>query len=418
MRVFSRNQMSIWAIVAVVLGLVVIGARWSAPAQSADEATQAQPEVDKVNSLTYEQGRVCVTGYDTNRPDDFPGLGDFIGWAECVTRAPNSDILYANSAGYWHVSFAKPLVVTQDKRESWPDFVFNWDAPRGGRVMLERSSDNGKTWSRPVTVYDGPLDERPDNIFVTGAGTILLFVNVQSSWYGFEEAPAGHPELNTRQLVLRSTDNGYTWSEPIWIESAGTFYARSTSSCIQLPDGGILWKTYDMDKGSPRLFGAFHRSDDDGKTWRVIATLRRNDVSVDEGDMVRLSTGRIVMVCRPDGGVYVSDDDAVTWERIGRMGPPKVKSPAMFVLSDDTIVCACTIGTLHVLISKDGGYNWTQPLALDPTSYGYPGGFLMQDESIFLSYTKSGGTPTRCYALRFGVNEQRDGIELLPIGEG
>ena len=42
--------------------------------------------------LTVEQARLCVTGFDHNRPANFPGLGDFIGWARGIERAPNGDI--------------------------------------------------------------------------------------------------------------------------------------------------------------------------------------------------------------------------------------------------------------------------------------------------------------------------------------
>ena len=43
--------------------------------------------------LTIEQARLCVTGWDQNRPAHFPGLGDFIGWARGIERAPNGDLL-------------------------------------------------------------------------------------------------------------------------------------------------------------------------------------------------------------------------------------------------------------------------------------------------------------------------------------
>ena len=49
--------------------------------------------------LSAEEARICVTGFDHNRPDRFPGLGDFIGWAEAIERMPNGDILLAHSAG-------------------------------------------------------------------------------------------------------------------------------------------------------------------------------------------------------------------------------------------------------------------------------------------------------------------------------
>ena len=69
--------------------------------------------------LTAEEARVCVTGWDLNRPDPFPGLGDFIGWAGGLERMPNGDLLLAHSAGYWHVSFALPRLFRKETREKY-----------------------------------------------------------------------------------------------------------------------------------------------------------------------------------------------------------------------------------------------------------------------------------------------------------
>lgn len=36
--------------------------------------------------LPLNKARICITGYDHNRPDSFPGMGDFIGWLGDVVR--------------------------------------------------------------------------------------------------------------------------------------------------------------------------------------------------------------------------------------------------------------------------------------------------------------------------------------------
>jgi hypothetical protein len=65
-------------------------------------------EVERVSGVPLDKARICVTGYDHNRPDPFPGLGDFIGWVGGVERLANGDLWFVHSAGYWHVSFATP----------------------------------------------------------------------------------------------------------------------------------------------------------------------------------------------------------------------------------------------------------------------------------------------------------------------
>ena len=383
--------------------------------------------------LAFREARLQVTGYDHNRPDSFPGLGDFIGWAEAIARMPNGDLLVAHSAGYWHASFASPRLFPPDLRKHWGSegWPLDFEAPTGGRSMACRSTDGGKTWSKPYVMIDYRLDDRPHSLFTCRDGTVLCFINVQASWYGFEKAPAQFANdedlgsLNGQQFVIRSIDNGKTWSKPIWIKGPGLFYERAHGPPIQLVDGGLLWATYNRGHPSGRkdLFGAIHRSDDSGKTWRVISQILRKDVgnNIDEPAIVQLKDGRIIMVTRKDGGVLYSADDGRTWTEPGirvTTKPLKFKAPQVLLLKDGTLVVVATLGTLRVWVSKDHGATWSDDIPLDPSCYGYPGAALLNDESIVVSYCERGRAPNRVYVIRFRVNDTRDGIELLSLGDG
>ena len=368
--------------------------------------------------------RVCVTGWDVNRPETFPGLGDFIGWAGGLERMPNGDLLLAHSAGYWHASFASPRLFAQETREKyvaagWPvDFV----APTGGQSMAARSTDDGVTWSRPVTLTNLPLDDTPVTLFVCQDHTVLCFINVQASWYGFKSAPAAFCDdingLNTQQCVIRSTDSGQTWSSPIWFNSPGSFYERSHGQAIQLSDGGILWPTYCLNQDENRLFGAIHRSDDSGEHWQLVSTIHRTDSDVDEPAIARFSDGQLVLVARPDGGVFFSDDDGVGWREAGQITERGIlKAPRLFVLEDGALVCVATYESgLYVFLSQNRGLSWTPKIPLDTSCYGYPGGMQLEDGSLLISYCQSGKAPNRVYVIRFRVNDVREGIELLYVG--
>ena len=289
--------------------------------------------------------------------------------------------------------------------------------------MLTRSTDFGKTWQKPRTIMDLPLDDSAYGLLRCADGTLLCFMNVQASWYGFSKAPDSMRDdlggLNTQQCVIRSSDGGATWSEPIWLESPGKFYERSHAQPIQLPDGGILWPTYFSDEGSDaQLFGAIHRSDDSGQTWRLISIIRRENENVDEPAIARLHDGRLIMVCRPDGAVFHSSDQGVTWTETGRVvARGRFKAPWITAIGDGTVVCAATVGNLRVFLSTDHGKTWSQPIGLDTSCYGYPGGVKLPDDSMVVSYVERGNAPSRIYVVRFRANEARDGIELLPLGE-
>ena len=386
--------------------------------------------------LTAADVRVCVTGYDVNSPDPFPGMGDFIGWAEAIERLPNGDLLLAHSAGWGHVSWASPRKLKSEPKgpdgESLADFV----APTGGRSMACRSTDSGRTWSRPFTVIDHRLDDRPDGLAVCRDGTILYCVNVNASWSGYPTAPtefaADLGGLNDQQMVLRSQDNGHTWSEPIWIDSPGTFYERAHGRPIQLTDGAILWPTYCENVGGPesggkeKLMGAIHRSADSGRTWETYSTIHRDGLDVDEPSIAELKDGRLILVTRPDGGVLYSEDRGKSWVDSGstvtNQYPPTLRAPQVFVLGDGTVVTLATWAVsehpephLRGWISTDAGATWSDDVALDTSCYGYPGGFLMRDESIMVSYCENARGPNRVYAVRLKVTAARDGFEFLPV---
>lgn len=380
---------------------------------------------NRAEPTNIEQARLCVTGADHNRPDPFPGLGDFIGWPGGLDRMPNGDLLLTHSAGYWHVSFAEPRDIAPGTRTRWlaAGWPLDFPAPTGGRVMACRSTDNGWTWSKPFTIIDHPLDDGPHALMTCRDGSVLCFGTVQASWYGYEKAPAGFQDdidgLNTQQFVLRSTDAGRTWSEPVWLDSPGDFYERAHGGRpIQLDDGGILWATYYQQTGSEYLKGAIRRSDDSGRSWKVISMIERDDNSIDEPALARLQDGRLILLTRPDGAVFHSADAGRTWKDSGSrvVAEGTFKAPQLIVLADGTLVAVATWNNLRVWLSSDGGLTWSDDIPLDTGSYGYPGSFILEeDESILLPYCASGRAPNRVYLVRFKVNESRDGITLLPI---
>ena len=372
---------------------------------------------------SVEQLRVRVTGHDFNRPADYPGIGDF-GWGGNIERLADGRLMLVHQWGYWHSSFSQPRMIepklaTRWRAEGWP---LDFDAPTGGRSMATYSSDNGKTWTRPATLVDHPQDDTAYDVLRCRDGSLICLLSVQAPWYGYTKAPAEMRNLlsgmNTRQFSIRSSDAGASWTRPQPLKGPGTFYQRSHAPAIELADGSILWPTYCSDTGTQgMLYGALHRSTDSGQTWKLWSTIRRDEVNVDEPTIAQMADGRMVLVCRPDGGVFHSDDMGRTWIQTGRLvDSGKVKAPCLFVLSDGTLVCLATYGNLRLFISKDAGDNWTGAIPLDASCYGYPGGILLKDDSILVSYVASGRAPSTIYVARFELNKSRDGIHLLPVG--
>ena len=375
--------------------------------------------------LSIGKARLLVTGARHNRPDDYPGIGDFIGWPGGIDRLPNGDLLMTHSSGYWHSSFAmprqiEPKLAANWRSEGWP---LDFKAPTGGRTMACRSTDGGRTWSKPFTILDHRLDDGAHAVMTLPSGRIICLIGVQASWYGYTHAPKGFEKdidgLNTKQFVIHSDNNGKTWSKPRGLKSPGDFYERGHGGRpVLLSDGSILWATYYQVRGRKFLSGAIRRSTDNGLTWPVISRIVRKENAIDEPAIAELKDGRVVLVTRPDGAVFHSADKGRTWKDSGTriVDSGKFKAPQLAVLGDGTLVAFATWRNLRAWISRDGGKTWTKNLPLDTGSYGYPGSYILEkDDSILFPYCASGRAPNALYLLRFRVNAKRDGVELLPV---
>jgi hypothetical protein len=143
-----------------------------------------------------------------------------------------------------------------------------------GPTYFTRSLDRGATWETPRAIYDpGQNNQTISNVIVVLPNGVLvdLFVNIIST----------SPTTFTSSFdVIRSMDNGMTWSAPIFIAdnlSVGTAdpqtrtLVRDSSLIPEIavaPDGG-MWVTWQ----DARFNGGAHdgivvsHSNDGGMTW-------------------------------------------------------------------------------------------------------------------------------------------------------
>ena len=177
-------------------------------------------------------------------------------------------------------------------------------------IVVRRSADNGKTWSKIERAVDFPYGQSasdPSMIVDAKTGDIFLFYNFmnldkEKDIYYFH--------------FVKSTNNGKTWSKPVDItdqiaksEWRADFKFITSGRGIYTSDGRLLHTMVNLTSGL-RIFG----SDDHGKSWYVIETPIN---PADESKIVELSDGRWMVNSRVNGKgmryTHISDDHGASW---------------------------------------------------------------------------------------------------------
>ncbi|PZF81578.1 sialidase family protein [Jiangella anatolica] len=226
-----------------------------------------------------------------------------------------------------------------------------------GVVRMIRSTDDGATWSDPVTVAATPGgDNRDPKLSVLRDGTVLLTV-FRTDW-------STVPERNVGTFVYRSTDGGLTFPEVTQVEGTQPVTAQHAPA-VELPNGDVLQPLYG--------YGArLARSTDGGRTFPASAeiTVVADDerYSNAEPNVVRLPSGELVMQIRRRDNVFAAEsesmlvrsfDDGRTWTT-----PEPTGLPA---------------SSAHLLLTTDGSVLMTYGNSAQPGRPTY--GALIEDPS-------------------------------------
>lgn len=289
-------------------------------------------------------------------------------------------------AGYDHVSLPT---------DEWP---------RGGRICLVRSADEGQTWGEPRVLFDGPQDDRDPHIAALADGTLVC------SFFQYRMVD-GKTEFDT--CLVESRDGGQTWStEPRVL--ARDRWAVS-APVRELADGTLLLGVYTADDAT--AYGAVLRSADGGKTWSdPVAIAPDSGVRLDaETDVLRLPDGTILAALRGDGSVHLhfarSADQGLTWSKVedsGFLG----HCPHLTRLSTGEILLVHRLPATALHISRDNAQSWQGPYEIDSVGGAYPSTVELRDGTVLVVYYEEGPS-SAIRAARFRVTP--DGIERLPL---
>lgn len=207
-----------------------------------------------------------------------------------LVKAPNGDLIAA----------------IDERVPSCGDLKWNKDI----NIVIRRSTDNGKSWSKIETVVDYPLGKSasdPSMIVDRVTGEIFLFFNFMDL----------DLEKDIYYLkVIKSNDNGKTWTSPVDITSKITkpewhsnFKFITSGGGIQTHSGKLLNTIVNLEKGL-YVFG----SDDHGKNWYLIDT---PIIPGDESKIVELDDGSWMINSRLNSKgiryIHTSTDEGRRW---------------------------------------------------------------------------------------------------------
>lgn len=301
-----------------------------------------------------------------------------------VCRLSDGRLMAAFYAGYGHLAFP------------------NAQLPKGGRLSYCTSSDEGHTWSRAETLYDGPDDDRdPSLVQLTNGQLICNFFIIRQG------TEPGKPYFGLGSWLVTSDDLGKTWSEPRKVYD--DYYC--SSPIRELSDGRLILPLYCETADSAA--GAVGISDDGGKTWGNAIDIDNDGKRLDaETDLIELTDCSLYAAQRDVMCSSVSKDRGNTWSISKPMGFSG-HCPYFLRTRDGIVVLATRCyekGTTVLRYSLDECKTWSDNVVVDAVGGAYPSLVNLKDGSVLIVYYEE-GDKSSIRAKRFRATST--GVEWL-----
>lgn len=192
---------------------------------------------------------------------------------------------------------------------------------------------------------------------------------VLCSFFTYVPGDAAKEPLAHRAVIIRSLDGGYTWEKTLRFPPSPFLGDATDGPIINLKDGSALLAVYGGNSNDENTQIAIFNSRDSGKNWRLLSTIK-TDHEMSEPSVAQLKDGRLVLITRPEGDICWSSDGGKTWTKPVSFGI-RMYEPGLLLLKDGTLIClhgSYGAGGLRVIFSRDGGHTWIAPAA----NYGFP----------------------------------------------
>lgn len=329
-------------------------------------------------------------------------------------------------------TFRIPGLATTNKGTLIGVYDVRWDDPvdlqENIDVGLSRSTDGGQTWEPMKIIMDmGDYGGFPEDQNGIGDPAVLIDRNTNTIWvaalwlHGFPDKrawnasePGLSPEKTGQFMLVKSVDDGVTWSEPINItkqvkKPEWQLFFDGPGKGITMKDGTLVFAAQFKDKDRIPHSTIIY-SKDGGKKWKV-GTGAKSETT--EAQVVELSDGSLMLNMRDDRNraerkdslngrsVAITKDLGKTWTEhttsrnalqesncmasIIAYNQPD-KGQLLFFSNPDTKV---NRGHITIKTSFDEGMTWPKENQLElyeDNTYGYSCMTMVDDDHIGILY--------------------------------
>jgi sialidase-1 len=288
------------------------------------------------------------------------------------------------------------------------------DLPGDIDVAMQRSTDGGNTWSSLQRIMD--FDAAVSNSHGNGVGDPAVLVDRRTGnilvaalwskgprgWNG--SGPGMTPEETGQLMLVRSTDDGLTWSQPISLtpqlkQPGWRLCFNGPGNGIQLRNGTLVFPAQFRDEqGKPH--SCFIASTDGGEKWTISPPAISNGVPTSECAIAELQDGSLLLSMRNEARSGRRAWARWEWQEQVQQGrwsqswldvPDPTCMASLIRHPDGPLLFSNPNHTqqrrsLTVRYSTDSGHSWSRGKLLDPAGAMYSCMATLPDGEIALLY--------------------------------